>query len=259
MPELPEVEHAVQRLRVALVGRRIVRARALHQSMRRALSPARLRALAGRVVRAVTRRGKHQLLHLDDGALLHVHFRMNGDWETHAAGATAPRHVRFAMELDDGTIVVLTDSRALATVAFVRSAADLPELGPEADDQTIAPAVLRAALSSRSAPIKMALLDQRLLAGIGNIYASESLWHARVSPMARARSLTLARVARLLAGIRRALARGMTRDGRYAEGSSHEFRVYDREGEPCRRCSARIKRVTQGQRSTYFCPRCQSR
>ena len=259
MPELPEVEHAVRRLRVALVGRRIVRARALHKAVRRTLTPARLRALAGRTVREVSRRGKHQLLHLDDGAMLHVHFRMAGDWHAYAAEAPAPPHVRFAMELDDATVVALTDARALGTVAFVRSAAELPDLGPEADDPGITPAALRAVLSARRGAIKPVLLDQRVLAGIGNIYASESLWHAKVSPRAPALSLTLTRVARLLAGIRKALARGMAREGRYAEGESHEFLVYDREGEPCQRCGARIRRVVQGQRSTYWCPRCQRR
>ncbi|MBI2797326.1 MAG: bifunctional DNA-formamidopyrimidine glycosylase/DNA-(apurinic or apyrimidinic site) lyase [Gemmatimonadetes bacterium] len=257
MPELPEVEHAVRRLRVALVGRAIVRARALHRSLRRSMTPARLRSLAGRTVREVSRRGKHQLLHLDSGALLHVHFRMTGDWEWHATGAPSPAHVRFALELDDATTVVLSDSRALATVAFVRGVADLPALGPEADDPTLTADWLRAALRGRRGAIKTVLLDQRLLAGIGNIYASEALWHAQLSPRASAASLAPARVTRLLAGIRKALARGMAREGRHEEGESHEFLVYDREGAPCHRCGAAIRRLVQGQRSTYWCPRCQ--
>ena len=259
MPELPEVEHAVRRLRKALVGRVIVRVRALHPALRRTMTPARLRSLAGRTVRAVSRRGKHQLLHLDTGALLHVHFRMTGDWETHVSGSPAPAHVRFALDLDNGMTVVLSDPRALATVAFVRSAADLPPLGPEADDLSLTPDWLHAALDGKRGPIKTVLLDQRVLAGIGNIYASEALWHARVSPRAVAGSLSQDRVTRLLAGVRAALARGMARAGRYAEGDSHEFLVYDREGERCHRCGARIRRIVHGQRSSYFCPKCQRR
>jgi formamidopyrimidine-DNA glycosylase len=259
MPELPEVEHAVRRLRSALVGRAIVRARALHKAVRRTMTPARLRSLAGRTVRAVSRRGKHQLLHLDSGAVLHVHFRMTGDWASHPTAEPGPAHVRFSLELDDATTVVLSDSRALATVALVRTEAGLPALGPEADAPSLTPEWLRAALHGKRAPVKTALLDQRLLAGIGNIYASEALWHAQVSPRAIAGSLSLARAARLLAGIRKALRRGMAREGRYAEGNSHEFLVYDRAGAPCHRCGASIRRLVQGQRSTYYCPRCQAR
>ena len=223
------------------------------------MTPARLRALAGQTVRAVSRRGKHQLLHLDSGALLHVHFRMTGDWASYPTGATAPAYVRFALELDDGSTVALADARALATVALLRSATDLPPLGPEADDASLTPQQLRRALAGRRAPIKAVLLDQAVLAGLGNIYASEALWHAQVGPRAAARSLSAARVVRLLAGIRTALRRGMAREGRFAEGDSHEFLVYDREGDPCHRCLARLRRIVQGQRSTYYCPSCQRR
>ncbi len=260
MPELPEVEHAVRRLRAWIAGRTVVRAQVHHKAIRRTLTPARVRSLAGRTVRDVTRRGKHQLLHLDDGRMLHVHFRMTGDWDVVEAGAPPPKHVRLTLELDDARHVVLTDTRAFATAVLIRSMDALGPLGPEADDPALSGAAFHAMLRGRKTAIKVALLDQRLLAGVGNIYASEGLWHARVNPRAVAGRLTLARATRVLEGVRHALGRGMRREGRYAEGDSHEFLVYDREGLACHHgCGGRIRRIVQGQRSSYYCPRCQTR
>ena len=260
MPELPEVEHAVRRLRAWIAGRTVVHAAVHHKAIRRTLTPARVRSLAGRTVHAVTRRGKHQLLHLDDGRLLHVHFRMTGDWELVEAGAVPPKYVRLTLELDDTRRVVLTDMRAFATAVLIRSTDELGPLGPEADDATLSGDAFHAMLRGRKTVIKVALLDQRLLAGVGNIYASEGLWHARVSPRAVAGSLTAARAGRVLDGVRKALDRGMRREGRYADGDSHEFLVYDREGLACHHgCGGRIRRIVQSQRSSYHCPRCQTR
>jgi formamidopyrimidine-DNA glycosylase len=122
----------------------------------------------------------------------------------------------------------------------------------------VTPSVLRTALARKRGPIKPALLDQRMLAGVGNIYAAEACWHARVSPRAKASSLSLARVARLLEGLRTALADGHRNAGRYHEGEREvPFRVYDRAGEPCGRCGAAIRRIVQAGRGTWFCPRCQ--
>ncbi|MBI3792023.1 MAG: DNA-formamidopyrimidine glycosylase [Gemmatimonadetes bacterium] len=261
MPELPEVEHAVRRLRGWIATRAIVRAEAHHKAIRRTLTPRRLASLQGRAVRDVSRRGKHQFVHLDDARVLHVHFRMNGDWAWVAPGADAPRHVRLTLHLDDGARVVLTDSRALATAVLLDDVAPvLAELGPEADDPALTPRAFHAMLAGKRTPIKVALLDQRLLAGVGNIYATEGLWHARVDPRVAAGALTLAQARAVLTGVRKALGRGMRREGRYAEGDSHEFLVYDREGAPCRhRDGGTIRRIVQGGRSTYHCPRCQRR
>ena len=258
MPELPEVEHAVRRLRTWIVGRTVVRAQVHHKAIRRSLTPARVRSLVGRTVHAVSRRGKHQLLHLDDGRLLHVHFRMTGDWSVVERDAQAPPYVRLTLELDDARCVVLTDMRAFATAVLIASTAELGELGPEADELALTAAAFHAMLRGRKTAIKVALLDQRLLAGVGNIYASEGLWHARVDPRAVAGSLTVARAGRVLDGVRTALGRGLRREGRYAEGDSHEFLVYDREGLACHHgCGAKIRRIVQGGRSTFFCPKCQ--
>ena len=258
VPEQPEVERAAARLRAALVGRRLRDVAALHPAIGRTLDDATARSLVGRTVVAVERRGKHQFLRLDDGRTLHAHFRMAGDWDLGRDDAPLPRHARAVLTCDDGTRVALVDPRALSALVVLAADGALPALGPEADDPALDAAALRAALERRRGPIKPVLLDQRVLAGVGNIYAAEALWHARISPRAVAASLSRARVERLLAGVRTALAEGTRAATRYsadAEGASLE--VYGREGEPCRRCGATIRRIVQAGRSTYYCPRCQ--
>jgi formamidopyrimidine-DNA glycosylase len=252
MPELPEVELAVQVLRAAAEGRTIIRARTLHPSLRARVAPARLRSLVGARVSRVERRGKHQLLHLEDGRALHAHFRMTGDWQIDRTTGSAPRFARAVVELDDGSRVWLIDPRALSTLDVRDATApfDVP-LGPEATDPGLRPDDLALALARRRGAIKPALLDQRLIAGMGNIYAAEALWQARLDPRAPAASLTRAEVARLLAAIRLVMRRALKGTIRFA--------VYDREGLACRRCRAPIARITQAGRSTYFCPRCQTR
>ena len=259
MPELPEVEHAVRRLRALLTGRVIAALRTHHRAQRRTLGASAARRVAGRSVNDVSRRGKHQFIHLDDGATLHVHFRMSGDWQATPLGAPLPPHTRLSLDLDDGTSVALTEPRALATVVLVRDPSRLPTLGPEADDPALDARALAAALTRRRGAIKPVLLDQRVLAGVGNIYAAEALWHARISPRAVAATLSATRLTALLVGVRVALARGMAAGGRAGGATSHAFRVYDREGAACQRCRSAIRRITQAGRSTYYCPRCQAR
>ena len=256
MPELPEVETAVRRLRAALAGRTIARAQTLHPALARRVSPARLRSLRGARVRDVERRGKHQFIHLADGRVLHAHFRMTGDWIVDRADEALPRFARAALTLDDGSRVVLDDPRALSTLDLHAAGAPLGlELGPEPSDRTLTARSLHAALVKRRGPIKPILLDQRVIAGLGNIYAAESLWQARISPIARATSLDERQLARLLAAIRRVIARAT--GARYTDASVSRLAVYDREGKPCRRCRTPIERIVQAGRSTYFCPRCQ--
>lgn len=260
MPELPEVEHAARRLRRATRGRAITALRALHPSQRRSLgrtAPARAK---GRRIVGVERLGKHQFIHLDDGSALVVHFRLDGDWEFGRDGAAPPRHARVILDLDDGTRVALVDPRALSTVRWYAADAH-PDLGlgPDAEDEAVTATTLRAALARKRGPIKPALLDQRLLAGVGNIYAAEACWHARIDPRRSAASLSLAQVRRLLAGLRKALRDGHVNAGAYRSGErTVPFKVYDREGERCRRCGAAVRRIVQGGRSTYFCGACQA-
>jgi formamidopyrimidine-DNA glycosylase len=261
MPELPEVEAAVRVLRAAVVGRVIRAARALHASARRALPDDVADALAGRRVLAVRRLGKHQAIDLDDGSTLHAHFRMTGDWDVGRDGAPLPPHARVVLALDDGARVALVDPRALGSVSwYAPGAAPRPRLGPDALGDAFDHGALRAALRTRRAAIKPALLDQAVVAGVGNIYASEALWRAGVDPRAPAASLGPARAARLVDAVRGVLRDALDAPGRHQEGEAVErLRVYGREGEPCARCGAPVRRVVQAGRSTYFCARCQRR
>lgn len=261
MPELPEVEFAVRRLRRAVRGHKIAQLRAHHPSQRRTVTASVAAAVVGARIARVERRGKHQLLHLDDGAVLLVHFRMDGDWVFDRRDTALPPHARVTLDLANGRRAVLVDPRAFCTLSWHAAGAH-PDLGlgPEPEDPTLTPAGFRARLAARRGPIKAVLLDQSVIAGVGNIYAAEALWHAQVSPRAAAASLSPLRAARLLAGIRTALADGHVNAGRYHRGERLiPFNVYDREGEPCPRCTAPVRRIAQAGRSTYYCSRCQAR
>jgi formamidopyrimidine-DNA glycosylase len=256
MPELPEVEAAMQLLRRRAKGRTIALVRLLHPALQRRVKPATLRALAGARIVRVERRGKHQLLHLDDGRAIHVHFRMNGDWAHGKVGAELPRFARAVIEFDDGTRLALVDSRALGTLDVHPAGAELDlGLGPDAADRGWTAEALGRTLATRRGPIKPALLDQKLVAGLGNIYAAESLWRARISPAQRADSLTDKQVRSLRSSIAAVIVRAT--GSRYTDDDTVSLDVYDREGKPCRRCRTKIERITQAGRSTYFCPNCQ--
>jgi len=253
MPELPEVEAARKRLAAAAEGRVIVRLRLLHPSLAKRIAPARLRKLQGRRIERVERRGKHQLLHLDDGRTLAIHFRMNGDWNIGAVGDDEPRFTRASLELESGTRVALTDMRALSTVELFDVGEGDPELGPEPGDPAFNADTLGVALARRRGAIKPALLDQHMVAGIGNIYAAEALWLAKISPKAKSASLSAHRRERLIQAIRDVL--GDAPAGRYwAKHEGSRWNVYDREGERCPRCGATIRRIVQAGRSTFYCP-----
>jgi formamidopyrimidine-DNA glycosylase len=257
MPELPEVQAAVDELRRRALGREIARLTLLHPALRRRVSPKVSRALAGAHVARVERRGKHQLLHLEDGRVVHVHFRMNGDWEVGDAGDPLPRFARAVLEFTDGSRLVLVDSRALATLDVHPAGVDLAlGLGPDAADPTWSAEQLGGALSRRRGPIKPAMLDQKLVAGLGNIYAAESLWRARIDPRLPARDLTPPRVRKLRQAIAAVIERAT--GSRYTDADRVKLDVYDREGKPCRRCRTPIERIVQAGRSTYYCPVCQA-
>ncbi|HEY4953290.1 MAG TPA: bifunctional DNA-formamidopyrimidine glycosylase/DNA-(apurinic or apyrimidinic site) lyase [Gemmatimonadaceae bacterium] len=259
MPELPEVENAMRRLRAAVEGKTIGTVRALHPSLERQLPAAKARRLKQRRIVRVERRGKHQLLHLDDGSALHAHFRMNGDWVMSTTADAPDRFTRAVIDLTDGTRIELNDSRALSALTFHAAGENaLPPLGIEADDDALDVAYLSKALSGRRGPVKPALMDQKIIAGLGNIYAAEALWRARISPRATASSISKPRLARLVEAIRAVLSAENRPPGRYTDTENrHRFGVYDREGEPCRVCATRIKRTIQAGRSTYYCPKCQ--
>ncbi len=259
MPELPEVEYAARIAREAVAGRTLERVRALHPALDRDGRVARAQAAVGRTLLDVRRVAKWQEFAFDDGAVLVVHFRMTGDWAVTDAAAEPPRHARLELAFTGERRLWLVDPRVLGCIEYRAPGAPADDrVGPDAHDPALTPASLRARLARRGVAIKQALLDQAIVAGLGNIYAAEALWHARIHPATPASSLSLARVARLLDGIRWTLGEALADPGRQAYGESLDrLSVYDKAGRPCPRCGAPVRRMVQGQRSTYWCARCQ--
>ena len=259
MPELPEVEAAARFLHSQISGRTLRAVTWLHQSMLRDAS-ADVDTLIGHRVARVVRVAKWQEIVFDDESALVVHFRMTGDWAvTHRPDA--PGYARAHFVFSGARHVWLVDPRVLSRLT-VRRPGDIDptshRIGPDALDPALDAPALRVRFASRRASIKQVLLDQSVIAGIGNIYAAEALWHAKINPSAPAQRLTLARVRRLLDGIRWTLALALDEAGRHRYGTATgRLAVYDREGQPCRRCGAPVARTTQGLRSTYWCRRCQ--
>lgn len=258
MPELPEVERAARRIRKAVVGQTISRMTLVHPALRRRVPQRALASLRGHRIAAVEQRAKHQLLVLDDGRSIHVHFRMAGDWAIDHVGDELPRSARAAIDLENGKRLLLVDPRALSAIALLaKGETPFSALGPDPSSAEF-DASFAAALARRSIAVKPALLDQRVAAGVGNIYAVEALWEARIGPATPAKSLSVSEVKALAGAIRVVLDRGRVGGRRYREGDA-SLRVYDREGEPCARCGTSIERIVQAGRSTYFCPGCQIR
>jgi formamidopyrimidine-DNA glycosylase len=260
MPELPEVERAARALARAAVGKTISVVRAIHPSLRRKLPPARAQAVKGKRIHSIERRGKHQLLRLDSGDTLVVHFRMNGDWEIGTTADALDRFARAVIELSDGTRISLVDRRALSSITLDKEgSSSLPKLGKEASDATLDAEYLAEVLARRKIPIKPALMDQAVLAGLGNIYAAEALWEAELDPRSPASKISKEKLEKLVGAIRLVLSPRRRRPGRYTDTRGRDrFAVYDREGEICRRCGGTIERIVQTGRSTYFCPDCQT-
>jgi len=275
MPELPEVEIAARNLRRWASGRRLADVEA-EPSARRIFRPLAPRAFAealrGSRIREVRRRGKHLLVTLEAGRAplgLLSHLGMTGKWLRRGVGEPPPSHSRARLHLDDGVVLHYRDPRLFGRLRVVPGARfdDLPELaalGPDPLEDGIDAKRLAAMLGSTRRPVKVALLDQRILPGVGNIHASEALFIAGIDPRRGARSLSPAEVRRLgravLRSIRRTLRKEDGPEVAYVEepGAENPFRVYAREGERCPRCRAgRLRRVVQAQRSTFFCPRCQ--
>jgi formamidopyrimidine-DNA glycosylase len=260
MPELPEVEHAANIARAVAAGRTITSVSVRHRSQRRGLPARDARSLVGDRVITVERRGKSQRFQLSSGRELRVHFRMTGDWLLPGPGPLPPS-VRAVLSFDDGGRLALDDPRALSVLSLCAIPNDDDGLGPDALDTGLTAGRLEGALSSRRIPIKVALLDQGIIAGVGNIYASEALWRSRIDPRIPANGLTRPRLSALLRAVRTTLTAALKHHARYYgsgnESEAGRFAVYDREDEPCRRCRTTIKRITQAARSTYYCPKCQ--
>jgi len=267
VPELPEVETIRGQLAPRLEGRVLSRVEILDPRLTRPHDLFEVvEELEGDRVASVGRRGKYLVLRLASGLALLVHLRMTGSF-----GFEPASHERAVVELDDGTRLVYRDVRRFGTWLVLEDAELDPYLsaknGPEPLGPRFTSGWLRSRLAARSAPVKAVLLDQRVVAGLGNIYADEALWRARVSPLRPASDLSGEEVGRVHRAIRAALRTGIARQGStlrdYAtpEGDSgtmqEEFRVYGQDGEPCPRCGTQIAKTRVGGRGTWYCPGCQ--
>ncbi|HET7709023.1 MAG TPA: bifunctional DNA-formamidopyrimidine glycosylase/DNA-(apurinic or apyrimidinic site) lyase [Sphingomicrobium sp.] len=267
MPELPEVETTVRGLEAVLKGRRLTRVEPRRADLRRAIPDDLGQRLTGARITDLGRRAKYGLIATDRGDTLVFHLGMSGHWRIDPAELDP--HDHLVIRTDEGRRLTLNDARRFGTLDLVPTA-QLDEwppflaLGPE--PFKLDPTWLRSRFKGRSAPIKALLLDQRIVAGLGNIYACEALYHSGIHPARPAGSLSLLRLRRLT------LAIGQVLDGAIAAGGSSlrdfvspdgtlgyfskQFAVYDREGKPCGK-GGTVRRIVQGGRSTFYCPKCQ--
>jgi formamidopyrimidine-DNA glycosylase len=267
MPELPEVETTVRGLARVLDGRRIASVEARRPDLRRALPVDLGQRLTGSRVRGLRRRAKYGLIDTDRGDTLVFHLGMSGHWRVDPQELA--KHDHFLIETDEGRRVALNDARRFGSLDLIRTDAleewpAFKALGPEPFGLDVR--ALKRRLAGRSAAIKLLLLDQRIVAGLGNIYVCEALYRAGIHPKRAGGSVSLERLRRLVPAIEAVLkeaiaAGGSTlRDFASPDGElgyfSKDFAVYDREGRPCA-CGGVVKRIVQGDRSTFYCPRCQ--
>jgi formamidopyrimidine-DNA glycosylase len=276
MPELPEVETVRAWLEPKLVGRRFDSVEIFDSRLTRPDDPAGVAAeLEGERVVALDRRGKYLLVRFESGRVLLIHLRMTGQLlhggNGLAGNAAEDVHRRAVVRLDDGSDVIYRDVRRFGTWQLIEDEDLEPYLAQRVGSEPLVPGFtskrLAEALAGRRTSLKSALLDQRRLAGIGNIYADEALWRAHLHPLRAAGELDAPEIAALHRGIRAALRAGIERQGatlsnyRTPDGNrgrmQEAFRVYGREGEPCDRCGTPIEKTRIGGRGTWYCPSCQ--
>jgi formamidopyrimidine-DNA glycosylase len=273
VPELPEVETVRALLEPVLVGRRFERVEILDPRVTRPAEPQEVAAeLEGETVAAVERRGKYLVVRFDSGRVLLIHLRMTGTLRHERDGAPEhDPHLRVVVSLDDGSDVIYRDVRRFGTWLLLEPGEETEylaqRLGEEPLTRAFTPASLAARFNRRRAPVKAALLDQRAAAGMGNIYADEALWRARIHPLRAAGDLDQDELKRLHRAVRDALRAGIARQGATlrdyrtpdgAEGTMQTaLKVYGREGEPCYRCGAQIGKTRAAGRGTWYCPSCQ--
>jgi formamidopyrimidine-DNA glycosylase len=270
MPELPEVETVRRGLALKMSGRSIVRAELRRPDLRRPFPPALASLLRGARIGALGRRGKYITIELDSDGLLLLHLGMSGRVTVGTHSMSDSPHDHVVLTLDDGTVIRFNDARRFGLIDYLKrgEAARHPllaRLGPEPLEPEFNGAYLAAALAGRMTSIKSALLDQRIIAGLGNIYVCEALFRARVSPRRLAASIGRGRSLRLVAGIRSVLTEAIEaggsslRDYVQADGElgyfQHRWAVYGHEGDPCPGCDCGggVKRIAQSGRSTFFC------
>ena len=267
MPELPEVETTVRGLAKVLQGRRLTSVEARRADLRRALPVDLGQRLTGARVIGLGRRAKYGLIDTDRGDSLVFHLGMSGHWRVDPI--ETGKHDHFILETDEGRRVALNDARRFGSLDLVPTVdiSDWPPfkaLGPEPLD--LDPRDLHRRLSGRTAAIKLLLLDQRLVAGLGNIYVCEALYRAGIHPKRAGGSVSLERLRKLVPAIHAVLAEAIEAGGSTLKDFvspdgelgyfSKAFAVYDREGKPCA-CGGTVRRIVQGGRSTFYCPKCQ--
>lgn len=270
MPELPEVETTVRGLARCLDGERIVRVAVNRPDLRRPFPPGLARALTGARVTGLGRRAKYGLIDTDRDHTLVFHLGMSGRWRI--APDRPDRHDHLVLETGSGVVLALNDARRFGSVDWVETAAlaawpPFAALGPEPLGPDLTAGYLAAAFAGRAAPVKPLLLDQRIVAGLGNIYACEALHRARIAPGRPAGGVSRAALERLGRAIPAVLTEAIAAGGStirdYAQPSgelgyfAQAWRVYGREGEPCRQGRGVIERLVQGGRSTFWCRACQ--
>jgi formamidopyrimidine-DNA glycosylase len=270
VPELPEVETVRRGLALKMTGRRIVQAELRRPDLRRPFPPALAARLDGARIGGLGRRGKYILVELDSDGLLLLHLGMSGRVTAGSAALPDALHDHVVLKLDDGTVIRFNDPRRFGLLDYVKrdEAAQHPllaGLGPEPLEAEFNGAYLAATLAGRMTPIKSALLDQRIVAGLGNIYTCEALFRAGISPRRVAASIGRRRADRLVAGVRSVLTEAIEaggsslRDYVQADGElgyfQHHWAVYGHEGEPCPGCDCGggVSRIVQAGRSTFFC------
>ena len=269
MPELPEVETIVRGLQEPIVGRQFTGVRVGWENLI-ARPPVEefKQALIGQRILGLKRRGKYLVFALSGEGSLIIHLRMTGRLSIKNPSEELDKHDHLNFELDDGRELRFNNVRKLGRVYLVEDEDEIVgKLGPEPLDGDFTPADLDALLSARRGMIKPLLLNQRFIAGIGNIYTDEALFAARIHPERKADTLTAGEIERLYHAIRQVLTQGIRnqgttfsdyRDAEGREGSNQEhLRVFRRVGHPCLHCGMPIERTVVGGRGTYFCPRCQ--
>ena len=270
VPELPEVETTVRGLEHVLKGRRLRRVEARRADLRRPFPVDLGQRLTGARVTSLGRRAKYGLVHTDRGDTMVFHLGMSGAWRVDPDDLG--KHDHLLLETDEGRRLHLRDPRRFGSVDLVPTAEleqwpPFKALGPEPLGGSVDGKWLKQRFEGRMAAIKLLLLDQRIVAGLGNIYACEALFRARIDPRKAAGRVSRAKLDALAGAISAVLedairAGGSTlKDFAAPDGElgyfSKQFEVYDREGEPCVGCSGKVKRIVQGGRSTFFCPSCQ--
>ena len=269
MAEVPEVETIVGDLRVAVVGRTIVAAQVFHTEAVRFPEPPAFEALlAGRRVLAAERRSKHILLPLDGDLLLAIHFMLWGTLVLQPAGSFRPRETLIVFTLDANQEIQFLDTLGYARAAVgpqaeVIERLDLAGLGPDALDQSFTSDVLAQRLARKRGALKTVLITPRVLSGLGNRDADESLWMAQIHPQRAPLSLSTAEIGRLFTAICQILHEGLELRGTQRDlfgrpgGAKHRRYVFERTGQPCPLCGNRIEHIRLGGRNTHFCPNCQ--